>query len=302
MKFKDRIYSLLLCLLLAVSPHAGMAEDMENTPESALPSSVEETAESMPEAVDTAIDLPVIEAEMEIPAPAEEAAAEDIVLPELTPPPAAIETDEISGVASGANYSRGYARLIVPAAGYSSASPDAEAVIYLEHGVFFVSARRASASSDRLRVHFDVGGETRSVWVDERSLRPMSADEVLSFVSARLGESSARLYGGDPMLPLDAPAYSSAVTYSAAKQEENQTAPAMFVSQTHILLAVGESLPIGVSFSDGEDHAVSFMSEDEAIACVSGDGRVTGIAAGSTRVQLKSEFSNFAAIEIQVQE
>lgn len=302
MNSKDRIYSLLLCLLLAVSPLAGMAEDMEIAPDSALPPAAEEAAQSMPEAVDAAIDLPVIEAETEIPAPAEEAVAEDIILPELTPPPAAIEIDEITGVASGANYSQGYARLAGPAAGYSSASPDAEAVIYLEQGVFFVSARRASASSDRLRVHFDVGGETCSVWVDERSLRPMSADEVLSFVTAQLNKASARLYGGDPMLPLDTPSYSSVITYSAAKQEKNPAAPAMFVSQTQILLAVGESQPIGVSFSDGKGHAVSFMCEDEAIACVSGDGRVTGVSAGSTRVQLKSEFSNLAVIEIQVQE
>lgn len=280
----------LLLIVLSLSAAAEVAE---------LPAQ----PSAMPEAVDTPIDLPIIEAETELPAPTEEIPEETApFLPELTPPPAMVDTDAITGVASGSNYSWGYARLSSPTTGYSSASPDAQAVIYLERGVLFVSSRRTSAPYDRLRVHFSNKGETRSVWVDERHLRPMSAAEVLDFVSSRLNEGSVRLYGGDPMLPLDNVGYSSVITYSNQAPERAQETPAMFVNQMEIYLRTGETQPIGVSFSDGKGHAVHFMSEDETIAAVSADGRITGISSGSTHVQLKSEFSNAAIIEIHVQE
>lgn len=301
MNSKYRIFALLSLMLILCSP--GMAEEMPVAPDvlAAAEDIPAETAEPIPETGNIPIDLPIIEAEME-PVPAADPAETEVpFLPELTPPPAEIQIDEIHGVASGSNYSRGYAKLTLPTTGYASASPDAEAVIYLENGVFFVSDRRASSSNDHLRVHFAVRGETRSVWVDERRLRPMSAVEVLEFVTSSQGKNGVRLYGGDPMLPLDEPAYSSVITYSKPVQKEEAAAPAMFVSHIQLSLDIGDVLPIGVSFSDGKGHAVLFTSEDETIASVSDDGRVTGVAPGTTYVQVKSEFSNAAMIEILVQ-
>lgn len=298
MNSKYRILVLLACLILLACV-SGIAEEGEIIPDvmAAVEDIPAEANESMPEAVDAPIDLPIIEAEME--SPAETAIPS---LPELTPPPAEIQIDEIAGVAAGSNYSYGYAKLTMPTTGYASASPDAEAIIYLENGVFFVSDRRASSSSDRLRVHFCDNGETRSLWVDERCLHPMSAVEVLDFVSSCLGKNGVRLYSGNPMLPLDEPSYSSVITYSRPAQEKDQATPAMLVNQMQLALNIGDVLPIGISFSDGKGHAVQFASKDENIASVSEDGRVTGISSGTTHVQVKSEFSNVAMIEILVQE
>lgn len=297
MNSKYRIPALLICLMLTFCVSC-IAEEMAIA--SDIMAAVEDVSAEAIEATDAPLELPIVEAEVEeLPSTAET----DIpLLPELTLPPAEIQIDEITGVASGSNYSYGYAKLAMPTTGYASASPDSEAIIYLENGVFFVSDRRASSSSDRLRVHFADDGETRSVWVDERRLHPMSTEDVLEFVSSSLGRDGVRLYSGDPMLPLDEPSYSSVITYSKSAQEDAQQAPAMFVGQTQLSLNVGDVLPIGVSFSDGQGHTLQFTSGDENIASVSEDGRVTGISVGETHIRIKSEFSNIAMIEILVQE
>lgn len=286
----------LICLLAACLPLWAMAEDAQVLPEIILEQHEPEAPSSEME-IPQEDKLPEPFGDEEFP-PSEPSPASDA--PETFDEPE-VEADYSRGVASGSNYDSGYAKLIRPAAGYSGASPDAEATLYLENGIFYVSDRRSSSGGDRLRVHFSAGSETRSVWVDSRCLQAMNANEVAEFVSSRMNAGGVRCYGGDPMLPLDAPDYSSVVTYSAA-QREREAVPAMFVSQTELELRVGETLSIGVSFSDGVKHAVFIACADVTVAAVSADGSVTGVAPGCTQVMLKSQFGNVAAVEIRVLE
>lgn len=296
MKFITRIFISTVCIPAVLFSMTAYAEDAVLLPSLTVEPAVEQM---QPKTTEAPPELPLIEAEMETPVPTKEIDMQtEQPLPEVTSAPV---VDEIVGVAQGKDYSSGYVRLVEPAMGYAGASPDADGVIYLESGVLYVSDRRASLYMDRLRVHFGDGNETRSVWVDERYLRPMSADEVHFFVQNRLQNENVRLYGGDPSLPLDMPTYSAAITYSDSLQQ-NAEIPAMLVGQTQLCVYVGETLSIHVDFSDGENHAVRYESENPDIASVSDDGHVTGVCAGNVRVRLKSEFGNIADIEVLVQE
>lgn len=257
-------------------------ENTESPVEMETPSEADSASSEVPEPTPTA---------SEETAPAE--------LPELTPLPETVQTDDVSR-ALNPEFDCGYVKLTGAATGYISASPAAQATVYLESGVFYASDRRISSSGDRIRVHFSDGAETRSVWIDARYLRSMSDAEIADFVSSRSGKSGVHYYGGDMRLPLDAPDYSSAVTYGLATQAPRASVPAMFVSQTHLSLCVGETLPIHVSFSDGQSYLVYFSSDDNSVAAISGDGSIIGVSAGNTCIRLKSEHGNEAAIEIQV--
>lgn len=263
----------------------------------------EPSADSAPEStelpVETAPEAASVPSEIAEPTPAASEETESIELPELIPSP---ETAQAGGASRllDPEFDCGYVKLTGAATGYSSASPSAEATIYLEEGVFYASDRRTSSSSDRIRVHFSDGAEIRSVWIDARHLRSMSDAEIAGFVSSRSGKSGVRYYGGDMRLPLDAPDYGSALTYDMNTQAPRACVPAMFVAQSHLCLRVGEALPASVSFSDGQSYMVYFNSDDANVASISGDGSIVGISAGSTCIRLRSEHGNEAVIEIQV--
>lgn len=274
MKFIRILIILLLCITLACAPMATLAEvQAQQIPIDPTPEPDPILPPEMPEAVDVLI------------VPAAEPTAEP------TLPPSAPPTKKVSG--------HGYFRLSGAATGYASAAPDAQALLYLESGVLYVSDRRSTSSGDRMRAHFICDGQTRSAWVDSRALRSMDEGDTAAFIAAHSG---SRGYGGDPNLPLDEIACSSVVTYSMAAPKDKAAVPAMFVGETDMTLSPGEAAALSVSFSDGQAHRVSFASDDESIAAVDDQGRVTGVAPGSTRVHLRSEFSNEASVEILVTE
>lgn len=262
-------------------------------------SSADNALESTESPVETAPEAASAVSEIVEPTPAASEETESAGLPELTPSPETAQINDTSRLLD-ADFDCGYVKLTGAATGYSSASPSAEATIYLEEGVFYASDRRTSSSGDRIRVHFSDGAEIRSVWIDARHLRSMSNAEIAGFISSRSGKSGVRYYGGDMRLPLDAPDYGSALTYDMNTQAPRASVPAMFVAQSHLCLHVGETLPVSVSFSDGQSYMVYFNSDDMNVASVSGDGSIVGISVGSTCIRLRSEHGNEAAIEIQV--
>ena len=185
---------------------------------------------------------------------------------------------------------------------YDSASPDAMPAYYLDGGILYAANRRSASSCDRLEIHFDSGKDEIIAWVDARNLYPLSDEESLAFAQARSASQGVRFCCGNPALPLDAVSYSAALSFSlySMDAQDQVAAPAMLVSQTEMSIGLKETLPIGVSFSDGNSYAVTYTSENKKIASVNANGMVTGKTRGTTVIHVLSEFGNEIRVQVHV--
>ena len=153
-------------------------------------------------------------------------------------------------------------------------------------------------SLDKTELALTVGDSAALNAGDAAKLRWTSDNEDVAVVHA--GTVTARSAGKATVTVTseDGGSASCAVTVS------DKLITSISLSASSIRLGLGKTIQLNASYSpaDASDHALSWLSEDEDIACVNDEGYVTGMSAGVTEIICRSSSGIEAVCTVTVVE